>query len=154
MNLKTMPEIDFFIPGIDETNQDWRMSKFTIEIKRSSKFYTHLFVYPILFILFIAMSLFILPAACTERVTMGVLLILSLVIISLMLDTFTPTGSTTISIIGRLIGFTMFMVTWSTVASTLIIGVEKDYFIYKNIPTWLEKVEQLLPLFHYFNKKR
>ena len=88
------------------------------------------------------MTMFILPPACVERVTMGVLLLLSLVIISLMLDTYMPKGATSVTIIGKLIGFTMFMVAWTTFLSCAIVGLDKDYFVYQNIPTWLEKVKK------------
>jgi len=145
MSLKQTPSFYFDIPGIaTEIEQEWRVARFTIEIKRSSSFYSHLFINPLLFILLIAMSVFILPPSCMERATMGVLLLLSLVIISLILDMYTPTGSLSISIIGKLIGFTMFMITWSTVVSTLIISIEKDYFVFKTIPTWVEKVKKNL----------
>ena len=86
------------------------------------------------------MSIFILPPNCVERVTMGALLVLSLVIMSLMLDSYTPKSSARISVAGRLIGFAMFMVTWSTVGSTLIVGIDKDMFSIKNIPVWLKNV--------------
>ncbi len=92
------------------------------------------------------MTLFILPPTCVERVTMGVLLLLTVVIISLMLDSYMPKGATTVTIIGTLIGFTMFMITWTTLFSCLIISIDKDYFVYRNIPTCHEKVKFTLTI--------
>jgi len=48
-----------------------------------------------------------------------------------------------VSIIGKLIGFCMFMVTSATVASTLIISVDRDNFVYRTIPSWLRNVKFL-----------
>jgi hypothetical protein len=109
-------------------------------MKRAPMFYVNLFVWPLIFILILAMSIFILPPSCVERITMGSLLILVLVIMSLMLDSYTPKSSSRNSIAGRLIGFSMFMVTWSTVISTCIISIEKDMFTIKVIPVWLKNV--------------
>ena len=169
LSVKENPLKTLIIPGSNDKSDlfysDWSVSRFTLSnlvfflfkkickyiikslyfflskaFKRTSTFYVHLFVYPLIFILFITMSLFILPPSCIERATLGVLLLLSLVIISLMLDSYTPKNSSTISIIGKLIGFTMFMITWSTVISTLIIGIHKDFFIYRTVPIWLKNV--------------
>jgi hypothetical protein len=84
------------------------------------------------------MTIFILPPTCVERASMGVLLILSIVLISLMLESYTPKNSTNISVIGKLVGFTMFMITWSTVISTSIIGIDRENFTNKTLPTWLK----------------
>lgn len=109
-------------------------------MKRSSTFYVNLFIWPCIFILIITMSMFILPPNCVERVTMGVLLLLTMVIMSLMLDSYTPKNSTRVSIIGRLIGFTMFMISWSTIASSIVIILDRDRFTYAAIPMWIKTV--------------
>jgi nicotinic acetylcholine receptor len=110
-------------------------------MKRNSAFYVNLFVWPVVFILFIGMALFILPPNCVERVTMGVLLILTLVIMSLMLDAYTPKSSSKISIIGKLIAYAMFMITWSTCLSTVILSLCKDSFVVNPIPVSLKNVD-------------
>ena len=46
---------------------NWSVSKFSLALKRSSTFYVNLFVWPIVFILFVTMSVFILPPSCVER---------------------------------------------------------------------------------------
>ncbi len=105
-------------------------------------FYVNLFVWPLIFILLLATSIFILPPSCVERVTVGSLLILILVIMSLMLDSYTPKSSSRNSVAGKLIGFAMFMVTWSTVISTCIVSIGKDMFTVKVIPVWLKNVQK------------
>lgn len=75
---------------------------------------------------------------------MGVLLLLTLVIMSLMLDSYTPKNSINLSIIDNLIAFAMFMVTWSTFTSTLILGLDKDSFTYRQVPVWLKNVIDLI----------
>lgn len=84
------------------------------------------------------MTIFILPPTCVERASMGVLLLLSIVLISLMLESYTPKNSTSISVIGKLVGFTMFMITWSTVFSTFTIGIDRDNFTNKTLPNWVK----------------
>ncbi len=84
------------------------------------------------------MTIFILPPTCVERASMGVLLLLSIVLISLMLESYTPKNSTNVSVIGKLVGFTMFMITWSTVLSTFTIGIDRDNFTNKTLPTWVK----------------
>lgn len=112
----------------------------TSDIKRTSSFYVNLFVWPCVFILLITMSMFILPPTCVERITMGVLLLLTMVIMSLMLDSYTPKSSSSVSVIGRLIGFTMFMIAWSTLASSLVVILDRDRFTYVAIPMWIKTV--------------
>lgn len=107
-------------------------------MKRSSSFYVNLFVWPSIFILLVTMSMFILPPTCVERVTMGVLLLLTVVIMSLMLDSYTPKASSSVSVVGRLIGFTMFMISWSTLASSLVVILDRDRFTYVAIPMWIK----------------
>ena len=145
-------EVHFNIPGeksLGETFElNWSVSKFSLTIKRSSTFYVNLFIWPLVLILFIAMSIFILPPTCVERASMGVLLLLSLVIMSLMLESYTPKSSSSVSVIGKLIGFSMFMVTWSTVISTLIISIDKDNFVFRNIPPWLKNVNNEINIFN------
>lgn len=113
-----------------------------LDMKRVSGFYVNLFVWPCIFILFITMSMFILPPTCVERVTLGVLLLLTIVIMSLMLDSYTPKSSTSISLVGRLIGFTMFMISWSTMASSVVVILDRDRFTYSAIPMWIKTVYQ------------
>lgn len=137
----------FNVPGTsqafkDSFNINWSVSKFSLSLKRSSSFYVNLFVWPLVFILFIGMSVFILPPSCVERASLGVLLLLSVVILSLMLESYTPKSAASVSIIGKLIGFCLFMITSATVASTLIISVDRDNFVYRNIPSWLRNVSQ------------
>lgn len=115
-----------------------------------SSFYVNLFIWPCVFILFIAMSMFILPPTCVERVTMGVLLLLTIVIMSLMLDSYTPKATTSISVIGRLIGFTMFMIAFATITSSLVVILDRDRFIYVPIPMWIKDVCVLWCLFRVF----
>ena len=62
---------------------------------------------------------------------------------SLMLDSYTPKNSINLSVIDNLIGFSMFMVTWSTFISTLILGLDKDSFTYRQVPVWLKNVINL-----------
>jgi hypothetical protein len=71
----------------------WSSVKFTIEIKRDSAFFVNMFIWPLVFILFVIMSIFILPPVCVERVVMGVMIILSLNVMLLMLDSYTPKNS-------------------------------------------------------------
>ncbi len=135
----------FNVPGTIQANKeafnmDWNVAKFSLNIKRVSTFYVNLFVWPLVFIMFIAMSLFILPPSCVERASLGALLILSVVVLSLMLESYMPKSSASVSIIGKLIGFCMFMVTLATVASTLIISVDRDNFVYRHVPEWLKNV--------------
>ena len=137
----------FNVPGTsqafkDSFNINWSVSKFSLSLKRSSSFSVNLFVWPLVFILFIGMSVFILPPSCVERASLGVLLLLSVVILSLMLESYTPKSAASVSIIGKLIGFCLFMITSATVASTLIISVDRDNFVYRNIPSWLRNVSQ------------
>lgn len=127
------------MPG-DVSFIDWSVSRFTLTLKRAHSFYVNLFIWPIIFILFITTSVFILPPSCVERITLGVLLLMSLVVLSLMLESYTPKTSANVSIIGKLLGFAMFMVTSATVASTLIISVDRDSFVYRSVPEWLKSV--------------
>ena len=94
VRLDVHPTWSLNVPGTQDNKQlinaDWSVTKFTLIMKRSPTFYVNLFIWPIVFILFLAMSIFILPPNCVERVTMGSLLILTLVIMSLMLDSYTP----------------------------------------------------------------
>lgn len=132
----------FLIPGtthaINEAfSYNWMASKFSVTIKRDANFYVHLFIWPLIFVLYLGTCIFILPTSCVERVTMGVLLILTLVICSLMLESFTPKSADP-SIVGKLIAFDMFMITLATVISTLIISIDKENFLMiKKIPRWL-----------------
>ncbi len=71
----------------------WSSVKFTIEIKRNSLFYVNMFVWPLVFILFVIMCIFVLPPICVERVVMGVMIILSLIIMLLCLESYTPKNS-------------------------------------------------------------
>lgn len=125
-----------------------------IDIKRHSSFYVNLFIWPLIFILFTTMSVFILPPDCIERVTMGILLLLTLVIMSLMLDSYTPKMSTNMSTISRLIGFTMFMVSWSIMASCVVIVMNRDRFIYVPIPMWIKNVTITLHYLLNINKTK
>ena len=147
--------VHFNIPGSetlkDSFDLNWSVAKFSLTMKRVSTFYVNLFVWPLVFILFIAMSIFILPPTCVERTTMGVLLLLTLVVMSLMLESYTPKSSSSVSVIGKLISFNMFMVTWSTVISTLIISIDKDNFVFRNIPPWLKNVRFYFILIKFLN---
>lgn len=139
---------NFNIPGTFQANKEsfnlnWSVGKFSMTLKRSQAFYVNLFIWPMVFILFIAMSVFILPPSCVERVTLGVLLLLSLVVLTLMLESYTPKNSANVSVIGRLIGFCMFMVTCATISSTLIISVDRDSFVYRKVPQWLKNVTRV-----------
>lgn len=149
------PSWSLTVPGTDDMNKlfntDWSVTKFTVTMKRSSKFYVNLFIWPLVFILILATSIFILPPNCVERVTMGTLLILSLIIIMLMLDNYTPKSSTRSSVASRLLGFSIFMVTWATVVSTLIVGIDKDMFSVKRIPLWLKNVIKDLNAYRFTN---
>ena len=82
--------------------QEWDTVKFLMRVKRDSTFYVNLFVWPLIFILFLTTCLFVLPPTCVERITLGVLLLLSLVVMLLMLESYTPRNSYSgISIIGK-----------------------------------------------------
>ncbi|CAF0740801.1 unnamed protein product [Brachionus calyciflorus] len=144
VKLRDRHEFELSVPGTmnkqDWFSSDWSVSMFTLTIKRSAKFYENLFIWPLMFILIIQSCVFILPPTCIERASMGVLLLLTLVIMSLMLDSYTPKNSVSLSVIDNLIGFSMFMVTWSTFVSTLIIGLDKDTFTYRPIPTRLKNI--------------
>ena len=138
----------FNIPGNHVSEQsfnlNWNVARFTLQLKRASSFYTNLFVWPLVLVLFIAMGIFILPPSCVERVSLGVLLMLSLVIISLMLESYTPKAAG-MSVIGHLIGFNMFMVSWATVIATLIISIDKENFLMvKKIPPTLKNVFSII----------
>lgn len=87
--------------------------------------------------------MFVLPPTCVERVTMGVLLLLTVVIMSLMLDSYTPKSSASMSVIGRLIGFTMFMIAFATIASSVVVILDRERFIYVAIPMWIKDVNKL-----------
>lgn len=135
----------FLMPGtthhINEAfSYDWSVASFNISVKRSSAFYVNLFIWPLVFVLVLGVGVFILPACCVERVSMGVLLLLSLVILSLMLENITPKSANP-SVIARLISFDMFMLTLATVISTLIISIHKDNsLILTKIPQWLKNI--------------
>lgn len=135
----------FLIPGTNHEQQkafsyDWHVAKFRIHMKRNSKFYVNLFIWPLVFILFLGSSVFILPPSCVERISTGVFLLLALVIMSLMMDSFTP-KSANLSVIGGLIEFNMFMITWAILVSTLIISIDKENFLMvKKIPQWLKNL--------------
>ncbi len=152
-------EHEFLIPGTTNTKNEafsynWSASRFTIQIGRDSSFYKNLFVWPLVFVLAIATGIFILPPSCVERVSMGVLLLLTLVISSLMLESFTPKSAEP-SVISNLIAFDMFMVTWSIVISTLIISIDKENFLMvKKIPQWARDVNIFL-IYHqgFFSEK-
>lgn len=139
----TTPGISYIKDGKEQFGNNWSIKRLLLRIKRSPSFYVNLFIWPLLFVLTIASGLFILPPSCVERASMGVLLILSLVVMTLMLETYTPKTSMGSSVIGRLLGFSMFMITWSTVFSTLIISIDKDSFVHRNIPVWLKGVSNL-----------
>lgn len=132
----------FLIPGTSHAvaeafNYNWSAAKFQITIKRDANFYVHLFIWPLVFVLVLGTSMFILPPSCVERISMGILLILTLVVSSLMLDSFTPKSADS-SLIGKLIAFDMFMVTLATVVSTLIITIDKENFLMvRKIPQWV-----------------
>lgn len=135
----------FLIPGTTHAKSeafsyDWSASKFIIQISRDSNFYTNLFIWPMIFVLAIATGIFLLPPSCVERISLGALLLLTLVISSLMLESFTP-KSPEPSVISNLIAFDMFMITWSTVLSTLIVSIDKENFLMvKKIPQWAKDV--------------
>jgi len=123
-------------------------------MKRISTFYVNLFIWPLIFILFITTTVFILPPTCVERTTMGALLLLSVVILSLMLESYLPNSSANSSVIAKLVGFTMFMVTWSTCVSTFIIAlVNMDSFAHRNIPNWIKDVFIIFYkiIFHFYS---
>jgi hypothetical protein len=73
--------------------QDWSAVQFIMVVSRIPTFYVNLFIWPLLFILLLTSCLFILPPTCVERVTLGVLLLLSLVVMLLMLESYTPKNS-------------------------------------------------------------
>lgn len=98
----------FAIPGTTHAAKeafyyDWYISEFTVHIKRISSFYVNLFIWPLVFMLFVGLVIFILPPSCVERVSMGALLLLSLVVLSLILESFTPKSPSS-SVVGNLIG--------------------------------------------------
>lgn len=143
----------FLIPGTTHAKNeafsyDWSASKFIIQISRDSTFYTNLFIWPMVFVLVIATGIFLLPPSCAERISLGALLLLTLVISSLMLESFTP-KSPEPSVINNLIAFDMFMITWSTVLSTLIVSIDKENFLMvKKIPQWAKDVKKFIFLTH------
>lgn len=81
--------------GMEMYLNNWSSAKFLMQIKRNSAFYVNLFIWPLIFILFLTMCLFILPPTCVERITLGVLILLSLIVMLLMLESYTPKNSFT-----------------------------------------------------------
>mgnify|MGYP001810855700 CR=1 FL=1 len=140
---KTIDDFYFSTPGIDNSKEkngnNWSIAKFQLGMKRNYKFYLNLFIWPIIFILFVGSGLFVLPPSCIERVTMGALLMLSLVIMFMMLESYTPRSSSNInSVLTQLIVFSLFMISLSTFASTTIMSIDKNAIVYRAVPMWLK----------------
>lgn len=120
---------------LTDVNLGWSSVLFTIKVKRESAFFVNLFIWPLIFILFLITCIFILPPSCVERVTLGTLLLLSLIMMLLMLDLYTPKNSVSgWPVVGKLIMLNMFMATISTLVSSLIIGMSRDAFMVKKVP--------------------
>lgn len=135
----------FLIPGTIHHSQeaftyDWSVASFNVVIRRASPFYVHLFIWPLVLLLILGGSVFILPPSCVERVSVGVLLLLALTVLSLTLETFSPRAANP-SIIAKLVSFDMFMLTLATVLSTLIVSVDKENFLMvRKVPQWTKNV--------------
>jgi len=88
---------------------EWDTVKFLMRVERNSSFYVNLFIWPLVFFLFLTTCLFILPPSCVERISLGVLLLLSLVVMLLMLESYTPKNSFAgISTVGNLMIYVYF----------------------------------------------
>jgi len=139
----------FLMPGTTHSQQeafsyDWSVASFTVSVTRASGFYVNLFVWPLVLVLALGSGVFVLPAACVERVSLGVMLLLALVVMSLMMEATAPKSAEP-SVVGRLISFDMLMLTLATVLSTLVISVDKESFLMvRKTPQWLKNVSPLV----------
>jgi len=97
--------------------------KFNITIRRKTLFYTINLILPCVVICSVTVLLFYMPANSGEKITMGMTILTSLIILLLLVAEINPSTSLATPLIGKYLLFTMFLVTCSIVMTVVVLDL-------------------------------
>ncbi|KAI6234385.1 hypothetical protein M3Y99_00788800 [Aphelenchoides fujianensis] len=87
------------VPGI--ISPDKSKMKFEIVLRRKSLFYTIILLIPTVLMAHLSLAVFFLPAECSEKITLGISLLLALVVFLLLVSKILPPTSATVPLIAK-----------------------------------------------------
>uniref|UniRef100_A0A914Y8F9 Uncharacterized protein n=1 Tax=Panagrolaimus superbus TaxID=310955 RepID=A0A914Y8F9_9BILA len=97
--------------------------EFQIVIRRKTLFYTVILIIPTVLMAFLSMMVFYLPAECSEKVTLGISILLALVVFLLLVSKILPPTSDTIPLMAKYLLLTFVLNIVTIMATVIIINV-------------------------------
>uniref|UniRef100_A0AC35GSB4 Uncharacterized protein n=1 Tax=Panagrolaimus sp. PS1159 TaxID=55785 RepID=A0AC35GSB4_9BILA len=97
--------------------------QFQIVIRRKTLFYTVILIIPTVLMAFLSMMVFYLPAECSEKVTLGISILLALVVFLLLVSKILPPTSDTIPLMAKYLLLTFVLNIVTIMATVIIINV-------------------------------
>lgn len=98
--------------------------QFQIVIRRKTLFYTVILIIPTVLMAFLSMMVFYLPAECSEKVTLGISILLALVVFLLLVSKILPPTSDTIPLMAKYL-----LLTFVLNIVTIMVGLFKQMLI-------------------------
>uniref|UniRef100_A0A914E366 Uncharacterized protein n=1 Tax=Acrobeloides nanus TaxID=290746 RepID=A0A914E366_9BILA len=109
------------VPG--QLVQDQSRMEFRIVIRRKTLFYTVILIIPTVLMAFLSMMVFYLPAECSEKITLGISILLALVVFLLLVSKILPPTSDTIPLMAKYLLLTFVLNIVTIMATVIIINV-------------------------------
>ncbi|CAD5206203.1 unnamed protein product [Bursaphelenchus okinawaensis] len=130
MNKKAVELEDYSYSGIWDVMQapgvlvqDKSKMQFQIVIRRKTLFYTVILIIPTVLMAFLSMMVFYLPAECSEKITLGISILLALVVFLLLVSKILPPTSDTIPLMAKYLLLTFILNIVAIVVTVVIINV-------------------------------
>lgn len=121
---------------------------YEIHLRRKTLFYTVNLIFPSVGISFLTALVFYLPSDGGEKISLSILILISLTVFFLLLVEIIPSTSLVIPLIGKYLLFTMVMVTLSVIVTVITLNIHFRSPSTHTMPKWVKKVFiQVLPYY-------
>ncbi|CAJ0936104.1 unnamed protein product, partial [Mesorhabditis belari] len=114
--------------------------EFQIKIRRKALFYTVVLIIPTVIMAFLSVSVFFLPTASTERMTLTISILLSIVVFLLLLAKILPPTSSTIPLMAKYLLLTFVLNVITILVTVVIINVYFRGPKTHRMPRWIRHV--------------
>ncbi|KAL4233336.1 Neurotransmitter-gated ion-channel transmembrane region [Mactra antiquata] len=114
--------------------------RFHLKLKRNTVYYTHVFILPAVILAFIVPFQFLLPPDSKERLTIGSALLLGIILLISMIQTFLPEAHPTLPYIVQYYCVTMVWIALSLILSIWVINIQNKGPSKNKVPGYIRQL--------------
>ncbi|CAJ0582785.1 unnamed protein product, partial [Mesorhabditis spiculigera] len=122
--------------------------EFQVKIRRKTLFYTVVLIIPTVLMAFLSMAVFFLPTDSTEKMTLTISVLLSIVVFLLLVSKILPPTSSTIPLMAKYLLLTFVLNVITILTTVIVINVYFRGPLTHDMPQWVRRVFlEILPKF-------